>query len=165
MTCLSPNVWPTDQEKCCLRTHKTTEPRRRDVRGWEFVDCCKIVTKLYLYALWLTHKHTQSLQNGKQTNKIAQEFRLCGVLIWPLVKYWVTKLDPDNYIQARYGNPDVQILGTLKIKLHIFRFLNITRKNMGSIFIFRVPIYSPISKSADIWEPWKLKWFQNIKKI
>ena len=80
------------------------------------------------------------------------------------MKYWVTKLDLHNYIQARYGNPDVQILGTLKIKLHIFRFLNITRKNMGSIFIFRVPIYSPISKSADIWEPWKLKWFQNIKK-
>ena len=51
------------------------------------------------------------------------------------------KLDLGNYVQARYGNPDVQILGTLKIKLQIFRFLNMPSKNMGSVSIFRVPIY------------------------
>ena len=41
----------------------------------------------------------------------------------------------------RYGNPDMQILGTLKIKLQIYRFLNMPSKNMGSVFLFRVSIY------------------------
>ena len=70
-----------------------------------------------------------------------QEFRLCGVLIYQLVKNIAIKLDLDLYIQARYGNPDVQILGTLKIKLQIFWVLNMPSKNMGSFRIFRVPIY------------------------
>ena len=51
------------------------------------------------------------------------------------------KLTLNLGIQVRYGNPDVQILGTLKIKLQIYRFLNMPSKNMGSIFIFRVAIY------------------------
>ena len=84
----------------------------------------------------------QSLQQYRERyEKIMQEFRLCGVLIYQLVKYCAKKLDLDLYIQARYGNPDVQILGTLKIKLQIFRFLNMPSKNIGSVSIFRVPIY------------------------
>ena len=56
-------------------------------------------------------------------------------------------------IQARYGNPDMQILGTLKIKMHIYRFLNMPSKNMGLKFIFRVAIYLPIANLAHLWEP------------
>ena len=57
------------------------------------------------------------------------------------MKYCVIKLDLDLSVQVRYGNPDVQILGTLKIKLQIYRFLNMPNNNMGSIYIFRVSIY------------------------
>ena len=46
----------------------------------------------------------------------------------------------------RYGNADMHILGTLKIKLQIYRFLNMASKNMGSDFIFRVAIYFKIAK-------------------
>ena len=35
----------------------------------------------------------------------------------------------------------MQILGTLKIKFQIYRFLNIPSKNMRSNLIFRVAIY------------------------
>ena len=45
------------------------------------------------------------------------------------------------YILARYGNPDVKILGALKIKLNFYRFLDMPSKNTRSIFIFRVSIY------------------------
>ena len=65
----------------------------------------------------------------------------------------MTKLDPDNYIQARYGNPDMQNLGTLKIKFQIYRFLNILSKNMGSDLIFRVAIYLEMAKLALLWQP------------
>ena len=77
----------------------------------------------------------------------------------------VIKLSLHLYIQARYGNPDVQILGTLKIKLHIYRFLNMPSKNMGSIFIFRVAIYLWITKLADMWQPWKSKYVKNVEKL
>ena len=55
----------------------------------------------------------------------------------------------------RYGNPDMQILGTLKIKIQIYRFLNIPSKNMGSKLKFRVAIYLEIAKLALLWQPWK----------
>ena len=55
----------------------------------------------------------------------------------------------------RYGNPDMQILGTLKIKIQIYRFLSIPSKIMRSDFIFRVAIYFKIAQLADIWQPWK----------
>ena len=35
---------------------------------------------------------------------------------------------------GKYGNPDIQILGTLKIKLGIFWFFIINNKNMISLF-------------------------------
>ena len=41
----------------------------------------------------------------------------------------------------RYGNPEMQILGTLKIKLQFYKFLVMPSKNIGSDFIFRVAIY------------------------
>ena len=75
------------------------------------------------------------------------------------------KLSLDLYIQARYGNPDIQILGTLKFKLHIYRFLAMPIKNMGSIFIFRVAIYLWITKLADMWQPWKLKYVEIAEKL
>ena len=39
-------------------------------------------------------------------------------------------------IQERYGNPDMQILGTLKIKMQIYRYLNVPSNNMRFNFIF-----------------------------
>ena len=68
------------------------------------------------------------------------------------------------YIRQRYGNPDVQFLGTLKIKLQIYKFFYIPSKNMGSDFIIRVAISFKIAKLAQIWEPWKWKYFQFTKK-
>ena len=52
----------------------------------------------------------------------------------------------------RYGNPDMQILGTLKIKYQIHRFLDIPSKNLGSNLIFRVAIYLQKAKLADLWQ-------------
>ena len=40
----------------------------------------------------------------------------------------------------RYGNPDCQNLGTLKIKIHIYGYLSFLSTKMGSDFIFRVAI-------------------------
>ena len=54
------------------------------------------------------------------------------------------KLDLGNYVQVRYGNPNVQILGTLIIKIQIYRFSNIPSKNTGSNLIFRAAIYLQI---------------------
>ena len=75
------------------------------------------------------------------------------------------KLDLGNYVQARYGNPDVQILGTLKIKIQIYRFLNTPSKNMGSDLIFRVAIYLEIAKLAQLWQPWKWNCIKNTKNM
>ena len=47
-------------------------------------------------------------------------------------------------VRMRYGNPDMQILGTLKIKFQIYRLLNIPSNNMRSNLIFRVDIYLKI---------------------
>ena len=63
------------------------------------------------------------------------------------------KLSLDHHVRARYGNPDLQILGTLKIKMQIYKFLNIPSKNMGSDLIFRVAIYLEIAKLAQLWQP------------
>ena len=63
------------------------------------------------------------------------------------------KLSLDHHVRARYGNPDVQNLGTLKIKFQIYRFLNIPSKNMGSDLIFRVAIYLEMAKLALLWQP------------
>ena len=52
--------------------------------------------------------------------------------------------------QARYGNPDMENLGTPKMKIQIYRFFNMPRKNMGSNFIFRVAIYFPIADLAQL---------------
>ena len=65
----------------------------------------------------------------------------------------------------RYGNPDMQILGALKIKIQISRFLNIPSKNMGSNLIFRVTIYLEIAKLAQLWQPWKWNCIKNSKNI
>ena len=71
------------------------------------------------------------------------------------------KLDLDLYIQGRYGNPDMQILGTLKIKFQIYGFLNMPSKNLGSNLIFRVAIYLYICKLSELWQPWKWKYVKN----
>ena len=65
----------------------------------------------------------------------------------------VTKLSWYHYVRVRYGNPDMQILGTLKIKFQIYRFLSIPSKIMRSDLIFRVAIYFKIAQLADIWQP------------
>ena len=53
----------------------------------------------------------------------------------------------------RYGNPDLLSLGTLKIKIQIYRFLNTPCKILGSDLIFRVAIYLEIAKLALLWQP------------
>ena len=66
---------------------------------------------------------------------------------YPSIVYYYFTYDSGGKLKSyfvgllRYGNPDMQILGTLKIKLQIYGFLNMTSKNMGSDFIFRVAIY------------------------
>ena len=62
-------------------------------------------------------------------------------------------------------SPNLQILGTLEIKLQIYRFFNIPSKNIESDLIFRVAIYWQKSKLAHIWEPWKREYVQNIKNM
>ena len=42
---------------------------------------------------------------------------------------------------GKYGNPDIQILRTLKIKNHFYSILDILIVNMRSNMIFRVAIY------------------------
>ena len=44
------------------------------------------------------------------------------------------------HIRQRYGNPDCQILATLKNKIQIYGFLSFLSNNMRSDFIFRVAI-------------------------
>ena len=63
-----------------------------------------------------------------------------------------------NYIRARYGHPDMQFLGTLKLKFEIFRFLTFLSKNMVSNLIFRGAIYLLPLK------PWKKYIFKISKK-
>ena len=43
-------------------------------------------------------------------------------------------------IQQRYGNPDVQILATLKIKIWIYRFSAMPMLDLGENLTFRVPM-------------------------
>ena len=69
------------------------------------------------------------------------------------MKYCVIKLDLDLSVQVRYGNPDVQILGTLKIKLQIYKFLDIHSKNLRSDLIFRVAIQLITVILAELWQP------------
>ena len=75
------------------------------------------------------------------------------------------KLSLDHHVRARYGNPDLQILGTLKIKIQIYRFLNTPSKNMGSELIFSVAIYLEIAKLAKLWQPWKWNCIKNTKNM
>ena len=56
-------------------------------------------------------------------------------------------------VRMRYGNPDIQNLGTLKIKFQIDWFFSSLSKNMGSDFIFRVAIQFLINQIANIWDP------------
>ena len=74
-------------------------------------------------------------------NKILKKFKYHGKVNYYFAYNSSGKLKSYLVGFLRYGNPDVQILGTLIIKLQIFRFLNMPSKNMGSVFIFRVAIY------------------------
>ena len=74
----------------------------------------------------------------KKVWKISHDFWKCGVVSRHIACHAPVKLSLDHYVQVRYGNPDMQILGTLKIKLQIFSFLSILSKNMRSDLIFRV---------------------------
>ena len=95
----------------------------------------------------------------KKVWKISLEFWKYGVVSWHIACHAPVKLSLDHYVQVRYGNPDMQILGTLKIKLQIFRFLSILSKNMRSNLIFRVAIYFSLPKLGQTWEPWLLNYF------
>ena len=101
---------------------------------------------------------TQSKQKWKVIDKISQGFWPCGVLRWLFAHHPLLELSLGNYIQARYGNPDCQILGTLKNKIQIHGFLGFLSNNRGSDLIFRVAICLGIAKTAHIWDPWKGKW-------
>ena len=48
-------------------------------------------------------------------------------------------LSLDHHVLARYGNSDVQILGTLKMKFQINGFLNNPRENIGFHLISGLP--------------------------
>ena len=53
----------------------------------------------------------------------------------------------------RYGNPDLQFLGTLKIKIQIYKFLTSLSNILGSDFIFRDAIYFIMAQTTPIWVP------------
>ena len=88
---------------------------------------------------WVKMVTTLQLRSDEDRKKvpkilIAGQFKLilCHFMPWILKSY----LD----IQTRYGNPDMQILGTLKIKIQVYGFFNMPSKNMGSKLIFRFAI-------------------------
>ena len=59
-----------------------------------------------------------------------------------LVHYFGTVSKKFMEGHLRYGNPDCQILETLKIKIQIKKFLTSLSNNLGSYFIFRVAMLS-----------------------
>ena len=63
----------------------------------------------------------------------------------------MTKLSLCHYIRVRYGNPDMHIFGTLKMKFQIYRFLSIPSNNIRSDLVFRVAIYLQIAMLAELW--------------
>ena len=63
-------------------------------------------------------------------NKIWQRFRYHGIVYYYFAYTFGWKLKIYLVSLLRYGNPDVQILGALKIKLQIHRFLGILYNNM-----------------------------------
>ena len=83
----------------------------------------------------------QFAQKGLRVDIILQTSRYHGIVYHYFAYNFGRKLKIYLASLLRYGNPDVQILGTLKIKLQIHRILGILNKNMRFKIIFRVPIY------------------------
>ena len=69
-------------------------------------------------------------------------------LILTLVHYFGIVSNKFMVGLLRYGNPDCQLLETLKIKIQINKFLTSLSNNLGSDFIFRVAICYQIAKTA-----------------
>ena len=97
---------------------------------------------------------------------------LCSEDFWLLFLYfrtlahkmaWKRKSSIEGFL--RYGNPDCQILGTLKNKIQIHGFLSFLSNNTRSNFIFRVAWYLLIAKMAHIWDPWEWKFVWIIKNM
>ena len=84
---------------------------------------------------------SQFAQSGLRVDIILQTSRYHGIIYYYFAYNFGGKLKIYLVSLLRYGNPDVQILGTLKIKLQIHRFLGILNKNIRLKIIFRVPIY------------------------
>ena len=84
---------------------------------------------------------TVRLVRVTRVKKILQRSRYRGIVNYYFTYHFGRKLKIYLASLLRYGNPDVQILGTLKINLQIHRFLGILNKNRRLKIIFRVPIY------------------------
>ena len=95
--------------------------------------------------------------------KILTRFHYRSISSWPFANYFPKKFKLKNQVWPKYGNPDMQFLATLKIKIDIPRFLSFLSKKMRLNFIFRVAIYFSLAKTAHIWDPWKWKFVKNIK--
>ena len=77
----------------------------------------------------------------RKIKKMQQRFQYQSILSQPFVQYLVWFLKSYLYIQQRYGNADVQILATLKIKIWIYRFSVMPMLDLGEILILRVPMW------------------------
>ena len=86
---------------------------------------------------WLVIHHSKSTNSGYLEVK--------GFLIWSTYSWE----KGDITIVSNFWTP--------------CRFLNIPGRNMRSNLIFRVAIYSQISKLADLWKPWQWEYLRNIK--
>ena len=83
---------------------------------------------------------TGGLTIGKIRDEFPERIRMQGNFSWYFAHHLALILKLYLHIRQKYGNPDCQILATLKNKIQIHGFLSFLSNNMRSDFIFRVAI-------------------------
>ena len=91
-------------------------------------------------------KTSPFLQNFKKLIKNDTKFEQHGNLYYHFAYFLARFLKLYLYICQRYGNPDVQILATLNIKIWIHRFLIMLMPYPRLILFFRVAKFFMTSK-------------------
>ena len=101
--------------------------------GWNILDLCQKEIQMDTPA--------QEAWNEKVLALCSEDFWLLFLYFRTLAHKmtWKRKSFIEGFL--RYGNPDCQILGTLKNKIQIHGFLSFLSNDTRSNFIFRVVIY------------------------